>query len=69
MWVGGMILQRLGLINEPASLNLVSSAFLRLYLLHPLWANTGSAQVRNALLKSAEDNADSWYFWVSAMDE
>ena len=71
MLVGGVILQRLGQIDESKDISIrdaLGSVFLRLYLLHPQWASTGSAQVRNILLASAAANNRFWSSWVSTMD-
>uniref|UniRef100_A0A7S2V898 Uncharacterized protein n=1 Tax=Entomoneis paludosa TaxID=265537 RepID=A0A7S2V898_9STRA len=67
--VGKMILQRIDQIQSTNGRAILGSAFMRLYLLHPEWASTGAAQVRNVLLKSAEENANFWSSWVSSSDD
>ncbi|KAL7566998.1 hypothetical protein ACA910_019925 [Epithemia clementina (nom. ined.)] len=67
--VSEMILLRMGQTPDPTAQHLCGSTLLRLYLLHPQWANTGAAQVRTALLKSAEENEQNWSLWVSKMDD
>ena len=73
--VSDMILQRIfrttttTMSDTTIRVGLYGSAYLRLYLLHPLWVNTGTAQVRTVLLKSAEENERHWSCWVSRMDD
>mmetsp|Transcript_22685 Transcript_22685/g.53527 ORF Transcript_22685/g.53527 Transcript_22685/m.53527 type:complete len:1400 (+) Transcript_22685:3-4202(+) len=64
---GKMLLQRLDK-STPVPQSLLSSAFMRLYLLRPQWASTATAQVRKVLLKSAEENHSIWTSWISSSD-
>ena len=67
--VGDMILERIGRKPSQQVQDLYCAAFLRLYLLHPQWANTGAAKVRTVLLKAAESSEAFWHCWVSKMDD